>query len=438
MTQIPEPPIHEDDTSPSIAVRPADFDARVAQVQQDNRASQGWQRAAGWVSLLGAGLFTIATLVVLFLPNNPPPDTPDVVSNESDVQTTVGPTAVPATDAPIVPTVVPTDVTTDNTDVATTGNLPPIIAPEQLSVNQTAPDLGSSLLQQLEYAPFTVIDTDRPRSGFIDYVVVQGDTMDAISTRYGLQRESLAWCNDRRIVLVLRPGDVLRIPPVDGACHQVFGTREETIAQIAEQYNVDDPFVIIDSEYNRSQLPPNVTPDDILLGGTNLFIPGGEGPVISWNVASQETDASGSVVSVSFANGQSGSCGSVTPGGGAAWANPLPNGRWVRGFYAGHSGIDLSAPTGTPIFAANSGNVIFSGFSRWGYGEAIVIEHGGIYSTLYGHMSSRAVSCGQFVSVGSVIGYVGSTGNSSGPHLHFEIMVNGEAINPSGTPGIGW
>ncbi|MEL6527108.1 MAG: M23 family metallopeptidase, partial [Chloroflexota bacterium] len=115
-----------------------------------------------------------------------------------------------------------------------------------------------------------------------------------------------------------------------------------------------------------------------------------------------------------------------------------PNGRWVRGFYAGHSGIDLSAPTGTPIYAANSGNVIFSGFSRWGYGNAVVIEHGGVYSTLYGHMSSIAVGCGQFVSVGQVIGLVGNTGNSSGPHLHFEIMVSGEAINPSGTPGIGW
>ncbi|MEL7433450.1 MAG: LysM peptidoglycan-binding domain-containing M23 family metallopeptidase [Chloroflexota bacterium] len=433
MTNIPEPPIHDDDTSPSIAIRPVDFDARVAEARGETKPA-GWQRAAGWLSLIGAGLFTLATLVVLLLPNNTPDDVPEVAQNPTE-DVVVAPTNVP-TDAPVVPTLVPTDETASSNVVA--DSLPPVIAPEQITIGQQTVDFGSSVLQQALYDPFTVIDTDRPRSGFIDYIVVQGDSINEIATRYGLQPESLAWCNDRRIVLVLRPGDVLRIPPVDGACHQVFGTREETITSIAEQYNVDDPFVIIDSDYNRGQLPPNITPNDVLLGNTQLFIPGGEGAVISWNAAAQQTDSSGNVTGVSFANGQSGSCGSVTPAGGAAWGNPLPNGRWVRGFYAGHSGIDLSAPTGTPIYAANSGNVIFSGFSRWGYGNAVVIEHGGVYSTLYGHMSSIAVGCGQFVSVGQVIGLVGNTGNSSGPHLHFEIMINGEAINPSGTPGIGW
>jgi murein DD-endopeptidase MepM/ murein hydrolase activator NlpD len=82
--------------------------------------------------------------------------------------------------------------------------------------------------------------------------------------------------------------------------------------------------------------------------------------------------------------------------------------------------------------------VIFSGFSTWGYGQAVVIEHGGTLSTLYGHMSARNVSCGQSVVTGQIIGFVGSTGNSSGPHLHFEIQSNNQAVDPSGTPGIGW
>ena len=181
-----------------------------------------------------------------------------------------------------------------------------------------------------------------------------------------------------------------------------------TITGIAEQYNVSDPFTIIDSPYNRSQLSASVTPSDILPGGTNLFIPGGEGPVITWNAGTEERDASGNLVGVGFANGQPGSCGTVTPTQFVGWGNPLRSGTWVRGFYAGHSGIDLSASTGTPIYAASSGNVLFSGLSRWGYGQARSdLEHGGTYSTLYGHMSQRNVTCGQFVSIGQVIGLRG-------------------------------
>ena len=109
----------------------------------------------------------------------------------------------------------------------------------------------------------------------------------------------------------------------------------------------------------------------------------------------------------------------------------------MRGFYAGHSGLDLSAPQGTPILAANSGPVLYAGWNSWGYGNTVVIGHGP-FSTLYGHMSSTAVACGGSVSAGQVIGYVGSTGNSSGPHLHFEIRYQNQPQDPSQTPGIGW
>lgn len=428
MTQIPEPPFHDDDTSPSIAIRPAEFDGRLLDAQND---SPTWQQAVGWLSLLGAAVFTLATIIVLFLPQGED-NSPLIVSLPTEPAT-----ALPAIPTDIEPVVVQTDVVAPVIET-NSDTLPPIISAEQFSAVLDTPITARSPLLQVQYNPFTVVNTDRARSGFLDYTVVQGDTMDEISTRYGLEAESIAWCNDRRVVVVLRPGDVLRIPPVDGACHEVYSTLEETVGQIALTYEVDDPYAIIDSEYNRNQLPTDVTPTDTLLGGTYLFIPGGIGEVITWDAGTQETDSSGNVVGVGFANGQSGSCGSVTPSGFAYWSNPLPAGRWVRGFYAGHSGIDLSASTGTPIYAANSGNVIFSGFSNWGYGEAVVLEHGSVYSTLYGHMSQRNVSCGQFVTVGQVIGYVGSTGNSSGPHLHFEIQVNGSAANPSGTPGIGW
>lgn len=430
MSMIPEPPIHDDDTSPSITIRPEEFDERLQAMNQPS----AWQSTVGWLSLVGAALFTIAALVILIMPGNNNSEMPNI-ADASITETATLP--VIATEAEAA---VPTQVNTPEQAVIETDSdsLPPIVPAEQFADTLFAPITGDVPLARVLYNPFTVVNTDRARSEFINYTVVQGDTMDAISQRYGLQAESIAWCNDRRVVLVLRPNDVLRIPPVDGACHQVFGTREETVAEIATKYKIDDPFIIIDSEYNRGQLPPNVTPNDILLGGANLFIPGGEGEVITWNAAEQETDASGNVIGVSFANGQSGSCGSVAPAGGAAWGNPLPNGTWVRGFSGAHGGLDLSAPTGTPILAANSGYVLFSGFSNWGYGQAVVIEHGPVQSTLYGHMSARNVSCGQFVTVGQVIGFVGSTGNSSGPHLHFELQVNTTAVNPSGTPGLGW
>lgn len=96
-----------------------------------------------------------------------------------------------------------------------------------------------------------------------------------------------------------------------------------------------------------------------------------------------------------------------------------------------HAGIDIGVDYGTPIHAADSGVVVYSGWIS-GYGNAVIIDHGGGISTLYGHNQSLVVSEGQSVSKGSVIAYAGSTGNSTGPHCHFEVDVNGSPVNPMG------
>jgi len=104
----------------------------------------------------------------------------------------------------------------------------------------------------------------------------------------------------------------------------------------------------------------------------------------------------------------------------------------VTGAQAFHAGLDLGAPCGTPIKAAGTGVVISAGFNSGGYGNMTLINHGGGMSTLYGHQSSIIVSAGQNVTQGQVIGYVGSTGKSTGCHLHFEVRVDGNPVDPTG------
>lgn len=394
----------------------------------------GWRRAVGLLSLIGAIGLTVATVVLLVTMPGAENPTPDVESVAQNVTET-------ATDEPTdIPTDVPTDMPSDDSTTdrpsaqAATIEEMPTLSAEKINLLLATPiqPADEDVVQAntgLNYNPFTIIP-NRARSMMSSYTVVRGDTIDAISDRFGISRESIAWCNDYRLALVLRPGDVVNIPPTDGACHTVLASQGKDITAIAAQYNVDDPYAIIDAPANDL---PDIAPETQLPSGTRLFIPGGEGPIITWD-APVEQDESGNVIA--FAPGQAGSCGSVA-GGGSFWTNPLPNGTWMRGFYAGHSGLDLSAPEGTPILAANGGPVLYAGWNSWGYGNTVVIGHGP-FSTLYGHMTSTAVACGNTVSAGQVIGYVGSTGNSSGPHLHFEIRYQNQPQDPSLTAGVGW
>lgn len=129
--------------------------------------------------------------------------------------------------------------------------------------------------------------------------------------------------------------------------------------------------------------------------------------------------------------GGSGSYTSPEYTGNGTFTHPLKGkGTRTQGYHSGHTAIDFGAPIGTAIVAAESGNVILVRYLTYSYGYYVVIDHGGGYSTLYAHMSRIDVSVGQSVSRGQQIGAVGSTGRSTGPHLHFEVRVNGVAKNP--------
>ena len=377
-----------------------------------------WRRFFGCFCLLAALGF--AASAVYLVVSAPPVSvaSPVVVTDEAKNPT---PTLLPET-------VIAAEPTVAEAETESPAAQPTISAAQILELLATPPDPSAADVG-LGTDPFTLI-TNRARSKMTSYVAQRGDTIAGIANRYGLKKESIAWCNDYRLALVLRPGDVVNVPPTDGACHTVIRTQRKDIRAIAEQYKIDDPYAIIDSPANEL---PDIAPETLLPSGARLFIPGGEGEIITWNAPVQQ-DGAGNVVA--FDPGSPFSCGARS-GGGTRWVNPLPNGTFVRGYYAGHSGIDISAPTGTPIYAANGGPILYAGWNNWGYGTTVVIGHGP-WSTLYGHMSSRAVGCGQVVGAGQVIGYVGSSGKSTGPHLHFEIRYRNQPQDPASTTGIGW
>jgi murein DD-endopeptidase MepM/ murein hydrolase activator NlpD len=107
---------------------------------------------------------------------------------------------------------------------------------------------------------------------------------------------------------------------------------------------------------------------------------------------------------------------------------------WLSGYdytpEANHPAVDFGGAMGNAIYAADNGVVVYAGWNDWGYGNVTVIDHGNGYQTLYAHQSQIRVGCGQSVFKGDLIGNMGSTGNSSGPHLHFEMWDNGAHVSP--------
>lgn len=226
------------------------------------------------------------------------------------------------------------------------------------------------------------------------YTVRPGDTPSQIAQMYDVSVNTIFWANDIEGG-VLQPGDTLVILPITGVRHIVKSG--ETLSTIVDKYDGDIDEVVA---YNQLASVDAISPGD------TVVIPNGEVETTSRRVASAP-----SPVKVS---------GSVSSGGG--FAHPLPGAVRTQGIH-GYNAVDYGAPVGTPIRAAAAGEVIVSKGSGWngGYGRYIVIKHPNGTQTLYAHNSSNAVGVGAYVNQGEVIGYVGNSGRSTGPHLHFEI-----------------
>jgi len=280
-----------------------------------------------------------------------------------------------------------------------------------------------------EAYPLTVIP-ERVRLDVIAYTVQEGDNIFLIGEAFGLSPYTVVWSNMETLQgspWLLQPGLPLYIPPIDGAYHTVKAG--ESTSDIAAAYGVDTTAL-----YNTWN---PIQPGEPLAEGTLLVIPSGIGPDFDWEPPPPPTAVPAPVRpndGVAAAAVQA----PVAPAASAAASGwfILPTGSYgVSGYVFGdyrnptHIGLDYRCRLGDPIYAADGGTVLFAGWGG-GYGNLVRVDHGNGFVTYYAHFSSFSVVAGQAVAQGQVVGYCGTTGASTGPHLHYEIRLNGVPQNP--------
>lgn len=252
--------------------------------------------------------------------------------------------------------------------------------------------------------PDTIIP-ERPRIDIITHTVVPGDTLYGIAKKYKLSAETIMFANGlERNPDLLRLGQGLSVLPLNGILHTV--AKNDTLEKIAKTYKVKVDAIVGYAWNKLSAQNPTIVP------GQKLIVPGGkkEIPVPTVQVYR----------------------GPVPPGakkgtGRFVWPT---SGYVTQAFKPLHRALDIARGTGTPIKAADTGYVVVAGWSNAGYGNYVVVDHGNGYQTLYAHLSRIFVQPGDVVGQGAVIGNMGNTGRSTGPHLHFEIRKGGIQLNP--------
>jgi LysM repeat protein len=423
-----EPPVLPEDTHPSLVTHTFlsdDWPPR------DDTGPSPLQRLVAVAMLMGAVLLTAAAAYV-WMQDEEGGSSPD--SSGEQVPQDVSNTAAANTAASSLPTAtadLPPTRSSSQAAVALASTSTPLpfstAAADEIAAALLTPAPDQLLAGAIERAsaPFTIRPSSA-RTQVTQYTVQQGDTLESIASQFGLNDfYTLVWSNKRDKFSPLRPGVQLNIMPEDGVYYEVNDTI--SIADLAKTYGVD-PYAIIDSEYNNLF---GSTPDTLLVRGMWVVVPGGQGERVNLLPPNPNTTAVGGTGVVSGTYILWG-CTSNVGAGSPPYTRPLDNYTWMQAFsLGGHEGVDLAAPVGTPVHAAGGGTVAFAGWNSYGYGNVVVIAHGPVF-TIYGHLSSYNVSCGQTVSAGNIIGEVGSTGRSSGPHLHFEMRDgNWNPVNPT-------
>jgi murein DD-endopeptidase MepM/ murein hydrolase activator NlpD len=250
----------------------------------------------------------------------------------------------------------------------------------------------------------TTVVSAKPRDKIENYVVRNGDTLELIAKRFDVSVDTIKWANNLKTDTI-KPGQVLKIPPVTGVVHKVVSG--ESVYSIAKKYKVDAQNIV--------NFPFNDFADldtFALIPGQILYVPDG--------VIEEQKPLTSPRFIAKIQAGIKGTSNFIWPTSGIITQYPI----WY------HMALDIANPGSPPILAADSGTVTFTGCVRYGYGCHIIIDHGNGYQTLYAHLSSISVSPGQAVSQGQIVGVMGSTGRSTGTHLHFEIRSGGQILNP--------
>lgn len=262
------------------------------------------------------------------------------------------------------------------------------------------------------------------RKGVVNYTVALGDSLFGIAEQYEVEPESVLWANsdtlndDPHLISV---GVNLKIPPVDGILY--LWKEGDELDKVAAKYHASVEDILL---YPGNELD---IANPIIEPGTYLMIPDGWRLLQPWVIPVSAGNDAGVTAQIAGP-------GACTPSGGNfgsySFVWPAPYYGQVSGndYWSGHQAIDAQCYQGDSIFASDSGVVIYAGPISGGYGNLVAIDHQNGYLTLYAHLSGFNVACGQSVAQGQVIGFCGSTGNSTGAHLHFEVRQNGGFVNP--------